>query len=247
MIQRLALAALLSLPATAFADDLFGVYAGFGLWQQSANGDLRSGAITVDVEDDLGVDDDDNTVAYLALEHPVPGLPNVRLQYARNSLSGNEDLTRSIEINGVTFSATEAVATDLDLTQADLVLYYEVLDNVVSLDLGVVARLVDGRIEVASATEAAEAEFEGALPLLYAAARVDLPFSGLWVAAQAQGLVYDGNSLTEYAVQLGYESAVGLGGELGWRGFNLELEAFDDLDQAELEISGPYLMLNYHF
>lgn len=247
MIQRLTLTALLILPVTAYADDLFGVYAGFGLWQQSASGDLRSGAVTVDVEEDLGVDDDDNALAYLALEHPVPVLPNLRLQYARNSLTGSDDLTRSIEINGVTFGATESVATDLDLTQADLVLYYEVLDNVVSLDLGLVARLVDGSLEVASATQAAQAEFEGALPLLYAAARVDLPFSGLWVAAQAQGLAYDGNSLTEYALQVGYESALGLGGELGWRSFNLELEAFDDLDQAEIEISGPYLMLNYHF
>lgn len=241
------LAALLTVPVSAQADTLFGVYAGYGVWQQSVTGDLRSGGIAVDVEDDLGVDDDDNTVAYLAIEHPVPALPNVRFQYARNALSGNEVLSRSIEINGTTFSATDTVSTDLGLTQADLVLYYEVLDTVVSLDLGLVARMVDGDLEVVSTNEFARADFKGALPLLYGAARFDLPLTGLALSAQVQGLTYDGNQLLEYSAQLGYESVLGIGGELGWRSFNLEVEDFDDLDRAEIEISGPYLMLNYHF
>ncbi len=241
------LAALIAAPMVAQADTVFGVYAGYGVWQQSVTGDLRSGGIAVDVEDDLGVDDDDNTVAYLALEHPLPGLPNVRFQYARNALSGMETLSRSIEINGTTFSATDNVSTDLGLTQADLVLYYELLDSVVSVDLGLVARMIDGDIEIVSANEFSRADFRGALPLLYGAARVDLPLTGLSASAQLQGLSYDGNQLLEYSAQLGYESALGLGGELGWRSFNLEVDDFDDLDRAEIEISGPYLMLNYHF
>ena len=68
----------LTLPASA--DSIFGVYAGFGTWQQSYGGDVTSGIAAVNVETDLGLDDVDNNVLYLAVEHGVPVLPNVRLQ-----------------------------------------------------------------------------------------------------------------------------------------------------------------------
>ena len=83
--------------------------------------------------------------------------------------------------------------------------------------------------------------------MLYAKARADLPLTGLWVGAEAQGISYDDNSLVEYNAQVGWESNLGLGLEAGFRSVPMEIDAFDDVQGAEIDISGPYAALNFHF
>ncbi|MEQ8859833.1 MAG: TIGR04219 family outer membrane beta-barrel protein [Pseudomonadales bacterium] len=248
LLAAAVLAAALALAAPgAQAETLFGVYAGAGTWQQSFSGGIASGGEKIDVEDDLDVNDDANNVFYAALEHGVPVLPNVRMNYADVSGSGRNLLTRSVEFNGQVFTLSEDVASEVNLTQTDLVAYYEVLDNTLSLDVGVAARWVDGDVEVASASEVAGAKFEGVLPLVYARTRFDLPFTGLWVGGEAMGLAYDGHQLLDANAQLGWESPLGLGAEIGWRTLRLDLDDIDEIDSADIDISGPYAALNFHF
>lgn len=237
--------ALLASPAQA--DTVFGVYAGAGSWQQSYSGDVTSGIVDVDVEDDLDLDGENNNMFYAAVETGVPGLPNLRFQHVDVSVSGDSVLTRPIDFNGSIFNVSDPIATDVDLTQTDLVVYYEVLDNVVSLDLGAAARWVDGYVEVASTVETSRADFKGVLPMLYAKVRADLPLTGLWVGAQAQGIGYDGNSLIDATAQVGWESKWGVGAEAGYRMFHLELADYDEITNADFDVSGPYVALNFHF
>ena len=35
--------------------------------------------------------------------------------------------------------------------------------------------------------------------------------------------------------------------EAGWRSVDIELDTFDDVDAAEIDVSGPYAAINYHF
>ncbi|MCH8142042.1 MAG: TIGR04219 family outer membrane beta-barrel protein [Proteobacteria bacterium] len=237
----------LLLTGPVYGDTVFGIYAGAGSWQQSFSGDVTSGTTQVDVEDDLALEDENNNIFYLALEHGVPVLPNLRVQHAKVAVSGDSTLTRTIEFNGTIFNLTDAVVTDVEISQTDLVLYYEVLDNVVSLDIGMAVRKVEGFFEIATTLEVARAEFDGVLPLLYGRVRADLPLTGLWLGAEVQGLGYDGNRLIDANAQVGWESPLGLGVEGGWRMFQFELADFDDFSSVSLDISGPYFALNFHF
>lgn len=232
---------------SAHADTVFGVYAGAGAWQQSYGGDIASGGADIDIEDDLGFDDDTTNFFYVAVEHPVPGLPNVRAQYSELDLDETTTLGQDIDFNGVSFPAGTSIGSVVDTTQVDAVLYYEVLDNVVSLDLGLAGRYIDGEIVVTSAIDTSPVEFEGVLPLLYGKARVDLPFSGFWMGAEVAGLGYDGNSLIDGNVVVGWESPWRLGVEAGWRTYRLEMDEFDDVDDADIDVSGPFVALNVHF
>ena len=234
-------------PATAHADTLFGIYAGAGTWQQEFSGDVTSTLTAVDLEDDLALDEDSNNIFYVAVEHPLPFLPNVRAQHMSIEVDGNNVLSRAIEFNGETFAIADEVNTFVDITQTDAVLYYELLDNVVSLDLGLAVSFIEGDLSVASTTESASAEFDEVVPLAYGKVRADLPFTGVWVAAEGQGMSYDGNSLMQFNAHVGYESDFGLGLEAGYRTMQLELEAFDDVESAELDITGPYAAVNFHF
>jgi len=231
----------------ATADTIFGVYAGGGSWLADHNGDAQSGVNELDFDDDLGLNTDSNFFAYVAVEHPVPFLPNIRVQHTDISQSASNDLTRSVEFNGENFSANTPISSRLDLAITDAVFYYEVLDNVVSLDLGIAARYVDGLVDVTSLTDSANAQFEGVLPMLYANARFDLPFTGAWVGARAQGLTYQGESLVDAEAQIGWESRLGLGFEVGYRVLRLDIDELDELDDAQINISGPFAALNYHF
>ncbi|MEZ5559543.1 MAG: TIGR04219 family outer membrane beta-barrel protein [Pseudomonadales bacterium] len=231
----------------ARADTLFGVYAGAGAWQQKLGGDVQAGASVVDLEQDLGIDDETNNMLYAAVEHGLPVLPNVRLYYTDVTASGSETLSRTIEFNGAQFTLGEDVAARLDLTHADMVFYYELLDTWASLDVGVTARWLDGQIAVATAQETSRAKFTGVVPLLYGRVRADLPLSGFWLGAEVQGIAYSDNDMLDANAQLGWESALGLGFELGWRTLRVKLDAFEDIDAADVDISGPYAALNFHF
>ena len=251
MVDRLAVAAAalsgLIAAGTAHADTLFGVYAGAGTWQQEYSGDIASGGEDVDVERDLDLDDENNNVVYLAIEHGTPVLPNLRVNYTEVRTSGFNTLTRTVTFRGEVFTVSEDVSSELDFRQADALLYYELLDNVLSLDLGAGARWVDGDVQVVSATATGRADFEQVVPLLYGRARIDLPLTGLWVGAEAMGLSYDGDQYLDASAQVGWESPIGLGAEVGWRAFELDLDGFEDIDDARIDIRGPYAAVNFHF
>ena len=235
----------LALPASA--DTLFGVYGGAGTWRQELHGEIAAGPIGIDVEDDLALDDELNNVLYLAIEHPLPFVPNVRLNYTDLSFSGDSVLSRQIEFNNAVFNLSETITTDVDVTQTDLVLYYEVLDNVVSLDLGVAARWIDGEFALMSAGQSTEAQFDVVMPTAYVKVRADLPFSGFWIGAELQGSGYKGNRLLDANAQIGWESPLGLGAELGWRVFDFEVNDLGDIAEAGIDIRGPYFAFNFHF
>lgn len=237
--------AISSLPAAA--DTLFGVYAGAGAWQQEYAGDIRSTITTVDVEEDLGIEDKSNNVLYFALEHGVPFLPNVRAQYIQMEVDGQNVLSRSIDFNGQTYALSDNVSTAVELDQADALFYYQVLDGVISLDLGLSVSMLEGQIDIQSVTEGTNAEFDEVIPMLYVGLRADLLSTGFWVSAEAQGVSYEGNRLMEYTALIGYESKVGLGFEAGYRAVQFELKEFEDVQNAQIDINGPYAAVNFHF
>jgi outer membrane protein len=245
--SALFLLAFLAAPQSVLADTIFGVYAGAGSWQQNYSGDFRAGVTDIDVEDDLGLDDEMNNMFYLAVEHPMPFLPNVRVNYARFDIDSEATLARDIDFNDVIFPAGVELATDLDVTQGDAIVYYEVLDNIVSLDLGFGARYFDGSVELVSEFSASEAEFTAVIPMLYGRTRADLPFSGFWVGAEAMGLGYSDSNLIDANAQIGWESRFGFGAEAGWRLLTLDIDDIDDIDEAGIDISGPYMAINFHF
>ena len=238
---------MLGVMAAEASADRVGLYAGFGTWSQSYSGGAASGGQEIDFESDLDLGRSANNVMYLALEHPIPVLPNLRLQKSDLSTDGANVLTRDFDWRGATYTAATAVSTEAKIDQTDLTMYYELLDNVFSLDLGLAARLVDGSIGIQSEVAAGTAEFKGVVPMLYGRARVDVPRTGAWVAVEMQGIGYGGHSLTDTNFHAGWESRFGLGVEAGWRMYRFTLDEIDDIASADFRVDGPYAALNFHF
>ncbi|MEE9255526.1 MAG: TIGR04219 family outer membrane beta-barrel protein [Pseudomonadales bacterium] len=236
----------LLLPLCASAD-LLGFHMGGGIWQKSYAGDVRTDLINIDLENDFGVQEGKDFVLHAAFEHPLPGIPNIRVQYVPIVIDDDTALTRDITFGGIVFPATTPISTDIDLQQFDATLYWEVLDNIVSLDVGLTVRYVDGSIEVASLVTNVAQDFVGPVPMLYGAARFDLPVNDIYVRANLNGTAYAGNSLLDGEVAVGWDSPLWVGVEVGYRTYLLTLDNVDDFANVEIDVSGFFASVTAHF
>jgi len=211
---------------------------------QSANTFNRS----IDLVDDLDVDSPAQSSMVLILEHPIALLPNVRYQgynldSSERSGVSSESNSNSVAINGKT------TTTSFELNNQDIVLYYQLLNNWIDLDMGVDLKRFDGQVSQAGAT-GSSIDVDETIPLLYLSARVALPVNGLYVGAHINANVVDlglsQSTAQDSTITLGYESGTGLGIEGGIKSFSVELNDSDNLN-TNFEYDGLFLNGYYNF
>lgn len=243
------------------ADTILGVYVGAGIWQFDYDGGLASDTNVISETftlDDLGLDNESSNYFYAALEHPVPVIPNIKIQYTDISSEEENTITREIIFDDQTFSANSQVSTDLDLTHTDLTFYYEVLDNWISLDLGLTARIFDGFIKLSASdpldptnTIRAEETVDETIPMIYGKAQFDFPLTGWFFGATVNVISVSGNTLSDVEAKIGYMSdglpVLDIGFELGYRQLKLEVDELDDDLEVDVTLDGPYVSLVLHF
>jgi outer membrane protein len=229
------------------ADTIIGLYGGAGQWQSDYSGEAGSVAVSLE---DLNIRDESNNVFYIALEHPIPLLPNIKVQQVSLDTAATSTLSEGFVFDELAFPAGTEVVTKLDLSHSDATLYYEILDNWVNLDLGLTLRAFDGEASVSSidAGLTETVELDAIIPMAYGKAQFDLPLTGWSVSASANLVSYDGNELSDYSAALAYDSDVlivfDVGVEIGYRAMTLKLE--EDLD-TDIELEGPYASVTFHF
>lgn len=229
------------------ADTILGIYAGIGSWNASPEGVISSQGNDINIVSDLGFDSEQQNFLYAALEHPIPFLPNLKLSRTDLDTEASSELQTDITFEGQTFSASERVNTTLDLTHTDFIAYYEILDNWISLDLGLTARNFTGEASLRSDTLNERVDIEAWVPLAYGKAQFDLPFTGFYVGGEIHAIAFDDNSISDYSLRVGYESVFRFGAELGYRKMSLELDEVDDDNfKGDLDIDGVYLSVTLH-
>jgi len=227
----------------AFADRILGVHGGVGYWLGDYSGELGEPSISAS---DLDLDDSDNSYIYLALEHPIPLVPNIRAQYNHINSDQTSTISQDFSLDGVNFPAGDQVLSELELNHVDVTLYYQLLDNWINLDLGLTARKFDGFAFAQSATISQEVDLDAVVPMVYGMAQFDLPFTGWSLGAEGNAFSFDDNELTDYSVRLRYmlQSVLDLGVELGYREMSLEL---DGPAQTDVNLDGIYGALVFKF
>lgn len=244
-MKKLPLIFALSLLAPlAHADRVLGLYAGVGSWLSDYDGKAGEPAITLN---ELGVEEHYNNYFYVAIEHPIPFVPNIRLTQTKIKSSQTGTITQSFTIGDTAYAANETVKSDFDLSHRDATLYYQLLDNWINLDLGVTARQFDGYVHTDSASSTEKLDIDLTAPMLYAKAQFDLPFTGLSAGVEGNYTSYQDNSLSDYTAKVTYlfDAAVDLGIEVGYRKMSIKISE-NDLE-ADMTLKGPYAALIAHF
>jgi len=99
---------------------------------------------SIGVVDDLDAEPAQKPSMVLILEHPISALPNIRYQgYALDS-SDNSSTNPGVNFNGGALNAGNVSTSSFDLNHDDIVLYYQLLNNWVDLDMGVDLKRFDG-------------------------------------------------------------------------------------------------------
>lgn len=242
--------ALLTLAVGTVQAEFVGVNIGASHWVPALTGSFSSSDNgSIDLVDDLNIDDPSQSSMVFILEHPIAVLPNIRYQGFDLDTRGRSTLSSDINFNGETFSSGNQVTSSFDLSHDDIVLYYELMDNWIDLDLGVDLKRFDGEVSLSGTTETS-VDVEETIPLLYLAAKFDLPFNGLYLGAKLNTNIIDlglsDSSAHDSTIMLGYETRNGLGVEGGYKYFSLDLDDVNNLD-TNFEYDGIYFNGYYNF
>jgi len=239
--------------ATSANADFVRVEMGAGMWNQTPTGDLSYVDPTTSIlaQDTSNEAEEQLSYAWILVKHPVPVLPNLRLEYAGIQSVGSATGTFQ------NFTATGG-ATSFDVTQYDVIPYYNLVDNTfwMTLDVGVDIRMMD----IAYTAEGVTLNTGGgsqytdsttlALPLLYVRARVEIPGTHIGVEADVKYVSYDVNTVSDTRVKIDYtfdiSPVVQPALEIGYRVQKLETD--DGADATiSMNFSGAYAGIMLRF
>ena len=228
----------LTTPFTAHADFLsFSV--GGGAWHTDPQGDFRKDGdpTGIDVDKELFWDKKTEGYVFAVFEHPVPALPNVKLAYTKISQSGEGD--SDYEFDGEEYLGN--VKNNFSVKSYDLIAYYEVLDNIVSLDLGLDIRYVDADYNVRETAInglSSKDNLKTVVPMAYALIGAT-PYPGLRLSAEISYITYSGSDVSDMNAKIAYTTDYYVGFEAGYRKQNYN---FDDVSNthSNLSFEGPF-------
>lgn len=157
----------------------------------------------------------------IAIEHPIPLIPNVRFQSTELVSEG----TISTTYNGATVTDDPI---DLDLSHTDYTLYYELFDGLFWLhfDFGITLRSYDGLVSI----NGDETSLSATIPMGYVAPSIAIPGTGLSLGAEVKTLSIGDNSITDTTLKVKWDSGLIFGIEGGIRTHDVELDDIGGLD-----------------
>ena len=235
--------------ASSLSADFARVEMGVGAWMQTPSGALSttdtSGLLSLDGTYTSTETDSTEMYFWMLVKHPIPVVPNLRVEYVTLSDEG----TTTGSVNGVDMTNS---ATTFDMTQIDLIPYYNILDNTfwVTVDVGLDIKVLTTDVDVAGQEVAGAivpgTEFSASesalLPLLYVRGRVQVPATNLGFESDVKYMSYDSATMYDVRIKADYtldfipiiQPAI----EVGYRMQKFEV---DDSDTASsLDYNGLY-------
>lgn len=235
-------------------------YAGAYQWRPNFSGEIQIQSSGVDDEldlkDDLGLSSANANVFMLGLEHPVVFLPDIQIRYTALKTDSSELVNKSFEYGGQTFSGSEVIETDSDLTHTDFSMYWGLPVPMARLNLGATIRHFSGSLELTGQTSSVNGSQDLNLfvPLAFARAEVDLPVIPLQLGAEVHGVLFGSSYLADvnlYANLVFTVALLDIGLTAGYRTFNIDLDAEDFGGEADdlsfkTRIQGLYAGVTLH-
>lgn len=166
----------------------------------------------------------------LAIEHPIPLIPNAKIRYV--------NLDSQIKNAG---------HDNVSLHDTDFILYYQILDNIVNLDLGIGATHLSGDI---SRSDTDQINLNKTYPMIYLNTEAKLPFTRLTALAEVNYSHMNDAKIRDIRGEAKYELInniiVDVGAKVGYRMLKIDLDNQQNND-LNFEFKGPYIGLEAHF
>lgn len=255
MYKLLAMFSAAVLLSAGAAADAFRIEAGVGGWSQKDSGSVDYTTSTQSGSDSSTEKSDTVGYAWIYLKHPIPILPNVRLEYAKLQYQGDVGVT----IDTGTFTEATTSTSTFDSNVYDAILYYNLLDNLawMTLDLGLDVKMFDYKYDVA-ANDNGLVSYEGysksgtlVVPLAYLRARFEIPATGIGLEGEGSYISYDGATFYDARVKadwtMEFVPVIQPGVEVGYRVTKVEYDKDSSELKANVDFSGFYAGLMMRF
>lgn len=232
--------------STANADTL-GFRVGTGVWEPESSGTIRHKGTDADLKNDLKLADEQNSYTYAYIEHPLPMIPNIKIAESTLSSKGKGSPGKDFTFGDTGYTTASTITTELVLDHSDILLYWQLLDNWISFDLGIMARKFDGKLSVSDGTTTKQTNIDQTVPMLYAMAGLEIPgISDLVVSVEMSMVEYDGSSMQDITSKVSYTTSYLIGFEAGIRTFTVELDDVNG-NYSNMEFTGSFANLFIHF
>lgn len=164
----------------------------------------------------------------IALEHPIPLIPNIRIQH------------QNLKAEGTAGSQSEK----LDLSHNDYTLYYQFLDGLIwiNLDGGVTFRKFDGSVTL----NGTKTNLSKTYPLGYLSAFLTVPGTKLSFGTDIKVGGVNSSRITDTTFKVKYETPFRVGIEAGYKKASLKLNDIGGKD-LKSDFSGAFIGAFVHF
>ncbi|MDD2951394.1 MAG: TIGR04219 family outer membrane beta-barrel protein [Sulfuricurvum sp.] len=220
--MRSIIVALCLASVTASAATILGFGAEVDYYTPTASGDFNYKT----TQTHFGSDQESGYQVGIYFEHPAPLIPNLRV-----------DLTPEISYSGLDGAAVSKVSLD----QVDITPYYEIMDNIIDLDIGMTFKVLEGKIEGTD-----NQSFKEVIPMGYLGIAITPPLSPLSLEGSVKYIEYSGDSLTDARIKACWKIAQGFGAQAGYRYESLKISDHFNIN-ADTTFKGPFVGLNYRF
>lgn len=231
----------------SFADTLLGLYAEADYWSASLDGEFGNGdsnGFFKSFSGDSGTRDQ-HAILSAHFEHGIPFLPNVWLRKNNINYEDAQNLSSSINVGSATFDTSSPVNYRYDLSHTDAALYYEILDNWITFDIGLGVKSIQFEYDLRQGGQAYTFEESSTIPMLYGKAAFELPFSGWQITTQAMALSFEDDRIEDMNIELGYNFNDFFQVAAGYRQITIDINT-QAVAESKMTLDGSYLSFIIH-
>jgi len=248
--------------ATVASADFGRIEMGAGMWNQTPSGGLSysetanfgilgsatgTGTYTSDKKMK------GNGYVWMLIKHPIPVVPNIRLEY-----SGIED--SGVVSGSFADFNTSGTTGSVSITQYDIIPYYNLLDNTAwtTIDLGLDLKVMETNYvadavtdNVTGATYNYSNTVSVVIPLIYARVRVEIPFTEIGLEVDGKYITYGDNTIYDARAKIDYTldfiPVIQPGLEIGYRAQKFDTVSEDKKTEFKMDFVGVYVGLMLRF
>ncbi|WP_457639770.1 TIGR04219 family outer membrane beta-barrel protein [Persephonella sp.] len=246
-------ALILSVPAFAVPGVDGEISAGY--IKQDIDGWIKYKGDSADVDKDLNIGKENSFFVRAKLEHPIPILPNIKLQYTRMRFSGDGTVKRTFTFGNITVNVNERVQTKLDLDHYDFVMFYNLpFINVlpmVDAELGLNVRVIDfyAKVRRVSTGEEDSTSFVAPIPMLHGSLELS-PISFISFLVEGNGIAYQGSHYYDFSGEVRVKPLQTLMVDvfigIGYKYEKLKIDDISDTS-ADVKVKQPYIQAGLLF
>jgi len=230
----------------------FRIEGAVGIWNHDPNGMINYNGDDVELNSDLSLSDRNDINLWFRIEHPVPMLPDIKVQYTPIKVKDDNSTNRAFNFGNYSFD--NAIRSEMEMDIIDVQLYNHLpflqMASLKSVDItyGLNFRFLNANafIEEIQTVNARSRSFSTPMAMLCAGFRI-APVDSFSLAAELQGTTYSGNHWYDVTAEVQvapFTEHIFLG--IGYRYQDFKIDNVQDVT-ADQTMQGWFAELGFRF